>query len=180
MPDGTADRDMNGSEGTEILSVVIAEPGNYRLRVRVQGGSPSTYQISAAWLPFAAFARASTDPDRRPTQARAIQVGKAHEDTLSFETGDNWDWFVLKPTQAGTLVIVTRRVGEGDTDLVMEVFLDGKFGDATDRSDQDLQGNNASEAVNVNVTAGQTVHVKISTALNRANTKYRISSSLIP
>jgi hypothetical protein len=34
--------------------------------------------------------------------------------------------------------------------------------------------------VTVTVTAGQIVHVKVSTAFGRQNAKYRLSSSLIP
>ena len=180
LPDGSVDRDMNGSEGTEMLSMLIAEPGTYRVRVGLQGGSNSSFQINGSWLSFPAFASANPDKDRRPSQARPAKIGEAFEDSLNSAEGDNWDWFVMKTAQAGTLAVVTRRVGEGDSDLVLEVFADGKFSEPAGRSDQDLQGNNANETVTVNVTAGQTIHVKVSTAFNRANTKYRVSSSLIP
>ncbi len=180
LPDGNVDRDLNGSEGTEMVSLLIPEPGTYKVRVRVQGGSASTFTIGGSWLAFPPFARASSDPDRRPRQARAIVVGKAHEDSLNSEAGDSWDWFVLKPAQAGTLAIVTRRLGDGDSDLVLEVYADGDFSKPTDRSDQDLQGNNANESVTVNVNAGQAVHVKVAGTFGRTNTKYRLSSSLIP
>jgi hypothetical protein len=180
LPDGTADRDMNGSEGTEMVSMMIPEPGTYRVRVRLQGGSNATFQINGSWLAFAPFASASSDPDRRPSSAKAVKSGEAIEDTLNSEAGDMWDWFVMKPSQSGTLAVVTRRVGESDTDLVLEVYLDGKYAEPADRSDQDLQGDNANESVTVGVKAGQTVHVKVSTAFGRANTRYRLSSSVIP
>lgn len=180
LPDGNVDRDLNGSEGTEMISMLISEPGTYKVRVRVQGASAATYSIGGSWLSFPPFARASSDPDRRPRTARPLVVGKAHEDSLDSESGDLWDWFVMKPAQAGTLAIVTRRVGEGDSDLVLEVYLDSNFAQPADRSDQDLQGNNANESVTVNVNAGQVVHVKVAGAFSRVNTKYRVSSSLIP
>jgi uncharacterized protein YfaP (DUF2135 family) len=180
LPDGNVDRDLNGSEGTEMVSMLISEPGTYKVRVRVQGGSSATFSIGGSWLSFPPFARASSDPDRRPRSAHSIVVGKAHEDALDSESGDLWDWFVMKPAQAGTLAIVTRRVGEGDSDLVLEVYLDGNFASPADRSDQDLQGNNANESVTVNVNAGQAVHVKVAGAFSRVSTKYRVSSSLIP
>ena len=41
VPDGTTDRDMNGSSGTELLSATIGEAGTYTVRVRVQGGDRS-------------------------------------------------------------------------------------------------------------------------------------------
>jgi hypothetical protein len=76
--------------------------------------------------------------------------------------------------------VVTRQVGTGDApDLVLEVFTEGDYADAKDRSDQDLQGNSASESATVQVTAGQAVHVKVSSNFSRA-AKYRLSSSLAP
>lgn len=180
LPDGNVDRDLNGSSGTEMVSLLIPEPGTYKVRVRVQGTSSSAFTIGGSWLAFPPFARASSDPDRRPRQAKPIVVGKAHEDSLDSEAGDSWDWFVLKAAQAGTLAIVTRRLGDGDSDLVLEVYTDGNFSQPAHRSDQDLQGENANESVTVNVTAGQAVHVKVAGTFGRSNTKYRVSSSLIP
>ena len=101
--------------------------------------------------------------------AKAGQVGKALEDGLDPGAGDNWDWWVLKAAEAGTLTVVTRQVGTGDApDLVLEVFTEGDFADAKDRSDQDLQGNSANESATVQVTAGQAVHVKVSSNFGRA------------
>jgi hypothetical protein len=179
IPEGSVDRDLNGSKGHEMLSLLLAEPGTYKVRVRAQGGS-STFQISGSWLAFPAFAAASPDPNRRPRGATDIVMGKPHEDSLSSEGGDSWDWFVMKPAQAGTLAIVTRPLADGDADLVLEVYTDGDFTKPAGRSDQDLQGNSANESVAINVTAGQQVHVKVAGAFSRVSTKYRVSSSLIP
>jgi hypothetical protein len=180
VPEGSSDKDMNGNEGTELVSTVIPEPGTYKVRVRVNGGGAATFDISGSWMGFPPFAMASSDPDRRPSTAKSAQVGKALEDQLDSKTGDSWDWYVMKSAQAGTLVIVTRRVGEGDTDLVLEAYLDGNFAQPAQRSDQDLQGNNASESVTLQVNAGQVVHVKVSANFSNASTKYRLSSNLVP
>lgn len=163
-----------------MVSMMISEPGTYKVRVRLQGNQSSTFTIGGSWLSFPAFAHASADPDRRPRSAQSIAVGKAHEDSLSSESGDNWDRFVLKPAQAGTLAIVTRLVGTDQADLVLEVYLDNDFTKPADRSDQDLQGNSANESVTANVNAGQPVHVKVAGTFSRINTKYRLSSSVIP
>ena len=179
MPDGSSDRDLNGNEGTELLSVTLSEPGAYRVRVR-SSGEGGAFQISGAFLSFPAFQRPA-DPDRRPRSAKAGQVGKAFEDGLDPGAGDNWDWWVMKAAEAGTLTIVTRQAGTGDApDLVLEVFTDGDFSVAKDRSDQDLQGNSANESATVQVTAGQAVHVKVSSNVSRGANKYRLSSSLAP
>ena len=179
LPDSNIDRDMNGTSGLEMASILIPEPGNYRVRVRLQGGSSSSFQISTAWLSFPALARENTDADSKPSGARRLDIAKPHEDALAADAGDAWDWFSLQAPESGTLVIVTRAIGE-TADLVLEAFLDGKFGESVERSDQDLQGDSANESVTVSVTKGQMVHVKVSGAFGRPSAKYRISSSLIP
>lgn len=180
LRDGSADRDLNGSEGTELLSVTIPEAGAYHLRVLVRGTSTSKFEINGSWLPFPSLAPGNLDPDRRPSLAKAIKAGAPVEDSLNADAGDTWDWFVMKPAQAGTLAIVTRRLGTDDIDLVLEVFVDGNFSEAAGRSDQDLQGDSANESATVIVKAGQTVHVKVSSAFSRANARYRLSSSVVP
>ena len=179
LPDGSADRDLTGNEGMELLSTTVTEPGTYRVRVRLQGGEKSTFTIAGAFLTFPAFQRPG-DPDRRPGNARSIAIGKPLEDGLDAASGDSWDWYVFKAAEEGTLTVVTRQVGNGDApDLVLEVYTGGNFGDAQDRSDQDLQGNSASESVTVQVKAGEAVHVRVSGNFSNA-AKYRLSSSLAP
>jgi hypothetical protein len=179
LPESNIDRDMHGNSGLEMSSILIPEPGSYRVRVRLQGGSTSSFQMSTAWLSFPALARANPDADSRPSGARRLDIAKPHEDSLAADAGDAWDWFSLQAPESGTLVIVTRAVGE-TADLVLEAYLDGKFDQSVERSDQDLQGDSANESVTVSVTKGQVVHVKVSGAFGRPSAKYRISSSLIP
>ena len=175
---GSSDQDLNGSEGTELLSATLTEAGAYRVEVRVLGSGDSTFQIAGSYLAFPPFARPA-DPDKRPTQARALVAGKPHEDSLDSAAGDAWDWFVFKVAESGTLAIITRQIGEGDADLVLEVFTNNDFANASDRSDQDQQGNSANESLTIAVEAGQSVHVRVSSAFNRIAAKYRLQSSLI-
>lgn len=178
VPDGRSDRDLGGNTGTEMVTVTLGEAGEYRVRVVTQMGSAtSSYQLAASWMPFPPFARPA-DSDGRPGTARAVKVGEAVEDALDGAAGDLADWYALRPATDGTLVVVTRPVGDGG-DLVLEAFLDGEFGQAAARSDQDLQGNSASESVSVNVRAGQTVHVRVSGAFSSVQAQYRLSSSLM-
>lgn len=179
LPEGSIDRDLHGNAGLEMASVLVPEPGTYRVRVRSQSGSSSSFQIDSTWLSFPPLARASTDADSKPSAAQRLAVGKPHEDSIDAESGDLWDWFSFEAPEAGTLVVVTRGIGES-ADLVLEAFLDKNFGQSVERSDQDLQGDSANESVTVSVTKGQTVHVKVSSTFGRQSAKYRISSSLIP
>ncbi len=178
VPEGRSDRDLNGSGGTELLSATVTEPGKYTVVVALQGGGDqSTFQVSGAFVAFPPFARAP-DPDRRPSQARPLTVGTPHDDTLDPAAGDAWDWFAFKSPEAGTLAIVTRPLDDTGGDLVLEVFGAGSFTERVDRSDQDMQGNAASESVTINVEAGETYYVKV-TNQSFSPSKYRIASSLI-
>lgn len=180
IQDGRSDRDLDGSAGKELISVILPEPGTYRVRVTVNGSGAATFEIGGGWMSFPVFARKNPDPDRRPGNARAADVGKAIEDTLDSNEGDNWDWFVLTPTQGGSLAIVTRRSGDGEADLMLEAFLDGNYSEPVQRSDQDLQGDNANESLIVNVKPGQRVHVRVSRVFSDGTTRYTLSSSLVP
>ena len=178
VQDGTSDRDLFGSTGTEELSVVLTEAGAYRVLVRSVDGNPSTFQIGASWLPMPAFARTG-DPDRRPSQARALEVGKAHEDSIDTDAGDPWDWFVYTPSEAGTLTIILRPTSSNSFDLTLEAFTTTDFTRPAGSSDQDLQGHAANESLSLDVAAGQKVFVKVYAGFGSATGKYRLSSSLI-
>ena len=178
VQDGTSDKDMFGSTGTEQASVTLTEPGAYRVQVRTVDGGVSKFQIGASWISMPGLARPS-DPDKRPSQARALDVGKAHEDSIDTDKGDPWDWFVYTPAQAGTLTIILRPVSKESFDLTLETYAAGDFTKATASSDQDLQGHAANESISLDVPAGQKVYVKIYAGFGSATGKYRLSSSLI-
>jgi hypothetical protein len=180
VQDGSSDRDMYGSPGTEQMLVTIPEPGTYRVTVRLLDGT-GKFQIGASWIAFPARAR-PPDPDKRPASARPLEAGRTHEDSLDTANGDAWDWFVFTPKTAGTLTIILRPMAgaESQIDLQLEVFLGGnEFSQPTMRSDQDLQDNPANESVSLEVQSGQKVYAKVSGASGSAVGKYRISSSLI-
>jgi hypothetical protein len=178
VPDGTSDRDMNGSQGTELLSATITEAGVYRVRVRLQGSGSSKFEIAAGFLAFPPFAR-RPDPDRRPAQARALVIGKPFDDSLDPAAGDSWDWFVFKAARAGALALITRPLANTEADLILEVYTGGDFSASTERSDQDMQGNTSNESATINVEAGEMIHVKVINQSGSTASKYRLSSSLI-
>lgn len=175
VPDGSSDRDLNGSSGAEQVLVTITEAGTYRVQVKLLDGQ-GKFQIGAAWIPFPARARPS-DPDKRPATARAIETGRSYEDSLDAAGGDSWDWFVFTPKNGGTLTVVLRPLADSKIDLQLDVYTTADFSRPTVRSDQDLQENPANESGTVDVTAGQKVYVKVS-SLGGAG-KYRLTSSLI-
>jgi hypothetical protein len=178
LPNGVADDDLFGSTGTEQATVTLTEPGGYRVQVRVVDGGNSKFQIGASFISMPALARPS-DPDRRPGQARALEIGKSHEDSIDTGAGDPWDWFVYTPAQAGTLAIILRPVSKESFDLTLETYTGGDFTKATASSDQDLQGHAANESISIDVTAGQKIYVKVYAGFGSATGKYRLSSSLI-
>jgi hypothetical protein len=174
VPDGSSDRDL-GDVGTEQLSVILGEPGTYRVRVRVLDGS-SSFDIGAAWIAFPAMARPS-DPDGRPSRARTVELGRTVEDSLNTEDGDALDWYVLTPERDGVLTVALRPNGD-EVDLVLELYV-GDFTQAAEQSDQDLQDNSANEIATLNVTAGRPVHIKVLGYGGNVIGRYRLSTSLI-
>jgi len=176
--EGSSDRDLMNSTGTEQLTVTLTEGGVYRVNVRQQDSGPAKFQIGASWVPFPGFARPA-DPDKRPSTARAVEIGRNHEDSLDSSAGDMWDWFVFTPKTAGTLTVILRPVGDAQIDLQLEVYIGNNLEEAAAKSDQDLQGNAANESATIDVPAGQKVFVKVAGAFSSVNGRYRLSSSLI-
>jgi hypothetical protein len=175
LPDGSADRDLNGNVGSELLSVVLTEGGTYLVEVRSHGSSGGSFSIGASFVPMAAFAR-PPDPDGRPSRAARLSIGATHTDELHPDEGDQWDWFTVSVTEPSTLVVLTR-VDEGvEGDLALEVYLDNDYSTPAVQSDQDLQGNLGNESVTVNVRAGQPVHIKVrSFSMMGERLPYRVS-----
>lgn len=180
LTDGTADRDLGGQVGAEVLAVVLGEPGNYRVEVRSYSDKAGSFRIGATFVTMPGFAR-SPDPDGRPSLARPLAIGAAHTDQVHPDEGDQWDWYTVTVTEASTLVLLTR-VEEGiDGDLALEVYLDRDFETPAAQSDQDLQGNLGNESVTVDVRAGQAVHVKVrSYSTSGDAVPYRVSVTRVP
>lgn len=180
VPDGTADRDLGGSVGAEMLAVVLPEAGVYRIEVRSYGDEASGFTIGASFVSLPAFAR-SPDPDGRPSRARSLAIGAAHTDELNPDAGDLWDWYTVPVTENVALVIVTRMDDGVDGDLALEAYLDNDFSTPAASSDQDLQGNLGNESVTVNVRAGQTLHVKVRSFHSGGGAvPYRVSVMRVP
>ena len=179
VPQGSVDQDLFSSTGTEQLMVTLSEAGRYKIEIRQQESTPAKFELGASWMPFPAFARPA-DPDKRPAQARALEPGRSHEDSLDPGAGDAWDWFVFTPKTNGVLTVILRPVGSGDNnlDLVLELYVGDNLTEPVTKSDQDMQDNMANESATIDVKAGQKVYAKV-VSNGSAPGKYRVSSSLI-
>ena len=181
VPEGNADRDLNGSMGSELISVVLFYAGTYYIEVRGNGvETAAKFTIGGGFVPMPAFARAP-DPDRRPSLARPLTVGAAHQDQLNPGAGDLWDWFSVKATEAMTLVIVTRMEEGVEGDLVLEAYLGTDYSEPTTQSDQDLQGHTGNESLTIDVKAGDTVYIKVKSLADSGDeAPYRLSIGKVP
>jgi hypothetical protein len=181
IPDGTADRDLGGDLGSEVLAVILPERSNYLVTVESNDEARGArFTISSSFLAMPAFAR-PVDPDRRPSQARALTVGTAHSDQLHPDANDLWDWYVVRATEAMTLVVATRTEEESDGDLVLEGYVGGEFDEPAVQSDNDLQGQLGNESVTVNLRAGDTLHIKVRSLSERGGPiQYRLSLARMP
>ena len=179
LPEGTSDRDLEGSGSAEQLVVVLPAAGTYTVRVESRGSGEGAFVIGASWLPFAELASAP-DPDGRPGSARALTVAKPLDDTLDGSAGDMRDWFIVTPSAEGTLVVVTRGTDAAEGDLLLEAFTAGAFTRPVQQSDSDLKGDRKSESVTVPVKAGEKVYVRVSIRSSRAVVPYRISAGIVP
>ena len=177
LPDGRSDQDLGGDSGAEQFALTLPRKGEYRVGVESFGGGSAAYKIGVAWLPFPGLALPA-DPDGSPGSAIPIAVGQeTRTDLLDGPAGDSWDWFVLKAEKGGTLTVATR-ADEGD--LILEAFSPGKFTEALERSDQDLQGQGGNEALTLLVEAGEEFFFKVSAFSQGASIPYRLQVGFIP
>jgi hypothetical protein len=173
LDDGSSDRDRYGHKGKEYLAVMLPEPGTYLVRVKARSSETASFSVSAAFAPAPGFS--AIDPDRRPSKAAAVTVGKPVQETLGGQ--DRWDWFAVRSEAEGTLTILTK-APEGD--LKLEAFAEGNYADDIARSDADLQEKKGNESVSFEVTAGQTIYVRVTIISGDAQIEYKLVTALIP
>jgi hypothetical protein len=181
LPEGSTDSDRHGNVGDEMLSLVLPEAGSYRIEVRALGGDGGgTFTVASGFVGMPGFARPA-DPDGRPSSARDLAVGAAHDDVIHPAEGDHRDWYRIRVAEAGTLVILTRVADDFEGDLMLEAFMGGDFTEAISRSDQDLQDNAGRESLTLEVRAGDVVHVRVASVFSSGDAQpYRISVGRMP
>lgn len=164
LPEGRSDQDLQGDTGAEQAVFTIPRPGDYRVRVETWG-SGGEFRIMAGWIPFADVAQAP-DPDGSPDSAASLTPGSPVQDSIDPAAGDAWDWFRVSVDDGGIITVVT----EGDGDLALEVFAEGTFAEAMERSDQDLQGSSGNESLTVRAEPGQTFYFRVSPVFSSSGT----------
>ncbi len=175
LPGGRFDVDLRGNVGAEQGATVISAPGVYQVQVHTWSGG-GRFEIAASWLEFAALG-GPADPDGMPTAAAALMPGTPIDDSIDPSAGDAWDWFKVTADSAGVITVITEAPSG---DLVLEVFRDGEFGEAVNRSDQDMQGVVGNESLTVQAAAGETYYFKVSPAFESGETiAYRIRAGIM-
>lgn len=173
VTDGYSDNDIMGNVGREQMHVFLPWAGTYRVRVGARASGPA-YEVGAAFLAAPGMAH-SPDPDARPSMAQALVIGRAVADEVDARKGDYADWFVIKAPKAGTLTVAT--TGE-EGDIALEAYLDGDYSSPDAREDADLDGKSVHESITLDVTAGQSVHVRVVPLSTSSTTAYRITATL--
>jgi len=182
LPNARSDQDLDGAMSSEQIVARITEPGTYRVIVESYGYGTVAFEVGGTFL-STNLAAATADPDGRPSQALSLGVGAMHENSLDPSDGDAWDWFSFTAKTSGVLTVLTRATddGDGDGDLKLEIFRDGDFREPFDTSDGDAGGILTNESLNADVTAGETIYVRVSPSFGGGrHVSYRIASGLIP
>jgi hypothetical protein len=181
LPDGSADSDLHGNVGDEMLSLLLPEAGTFRIEVRALGGDAGgVFTLASGFVTMPGFARPA-DPDGRPSAARDLTIGAAQDDVIHPAEGDLRDWYRIRVSEAGTLVILTRVADDFEGDLSLEAFMDGDFAEAISHSDQDLQDNAGRESLTLEVKAGDVIHVRVASVFSSGDAQpYRISVGRMP
>jgi len=170
LPDGRVDSDLGGDTGAEQLVVTLRSAGEYQVRVETFSSGSGSFEIAASWMSFPAVAVAP-DPDGLPTTGTALTPGTPIDDSIDPAAGDMWDWFMVTAEGNSVITVVT---SAADGDLALEVFNEGAFGEAVNRSDQDLQGVAGNESLTVQASAGQKYYFKVSPVFSQGRIAYQI------
>jgi len=181
VQEGMADRDFNGQLGLEFLAVPVTNEDPIRVEVTAYDDSEGgNFTISASFLGNDGF-RTPADPDRRPSLARALEVGAASEDSLEPDAGDGWDWFKVTANEAMTIAVVTRMAEGTEGDLTLAAYAANSYDTPLADSDQDLQGHTGNESVTVDLKPGDSVYFKVAALFGGGGTMpYRISVGRVP
>jgi len=169
LPEGQSDMDLGGNMGAEQLAVTVPGAGQYQVRVTMFYGS-GTFEMVAGFISYPALA-GPMDPDGMPTAAATLTPGSPIQDSIDPASGDAWDWFKVTVDSAAAITVITS-ADEGD--LALEVFEEGNYAEAINRSDQDMQGVAGNESLTIQASPGQTYYFKVSPVFGNEAVSYTI------
>lgn len=149
IEDGYVDTDYYGDTGAEQGAIVIAEPGDYQVRIEPLSGS-ADFVMAASWLPFESIER-RPDPQGSPAESIHMGIGKIYSGLIRESLGDRQDWYRVEAARDGVLNVSTRT---RMSDVVLEYYQDGNLGSSMERSDQDLGGDTGRESITIQVRSG--------------------------
>ncbi len=110
--------------------------------------------------------------------AETLSVPMGREDQLD---QDGRRWYRFQASESGTLRLATRSTGSNDGDLVLEAWLDEDFSQSVARSDSDMGGDRANEAIEFGLQAGQVLHLRAHQfGFGRDAVSYRLEASFTP
>lgn len=156
LPDGQSDQDLGGDSGAEQIAAVIPGAGRYQVRVSTWFGT-GPFELAAGWIAYPSLG-SSPDPDGMPTAAAALTPGSPIQDSIDTGAGDAWDWYKVTVDSAAAITVIVE-APEGD--LVLEVFSEGSYAEALNRSDEDMQGVAGNESITVQAQPGETYYFKV-------------------
>ncbi|MGD8330257.1 MAG: PPC domain-containing protein [Acidobacteriota bacterium] len=169
LPEGQSDMDLGGNMGAEQLAVTIPGAGQYQVRVTMFYGS-GTFEMVAGFISYPALA-GPMDPDGMPTAAAELTPGSPIQDSIDPASGDAWDWFKVTVDSAAAVTVIT---SAESGDLALEVFEEGNYAEAINRSDQDMQGVAGNESLTIQASPGQTYYFKVSPVFGNEAVSYTI------
>lgn len=176
FPGARSDKDLLGSKGVEVLTLLVPWAGRYSAVVEVTGAPEARFTISGAFAPAPGLARRPDTSAGRVRDAVPIPLTgpvAQLETTLTPKTHDHRDWFLLRCERAGKLRVVVRAA---DGDLRLDAFAPGQLRAPKASADGDELGVAGNEALLLDVQAGQVVLVRVGAVFAHAD---RINYRLI-
>lgn len=101
-------------------------------------------------------------PNASQIQSEPLEIGK--DVVLRFTRRDQERWFTYTAERSEILVLITRKAGDEEPDVGIEVFDSEEFISPIASSDNDFGGRVSDEGALVYLDAGATVFVKVSAA----------------
>lgn len=139
--------------------VPVGRAGAYRIRLSRPGGGE--IKLGAEWLPFAEMRGQEAAIVPMPNEDNEVALVPGRMITAQLTTDDpdaQYLWCRFDAEDDGQLVVLAN-ADRGD--IVLETFEPGRFANALEYHDDDLNGSVANEGVVLDVLAGESYYVRV-------------------